>query len=311
MVNSIVVCIVVSVLGGLSLYHMMSVSEPLTVSIPDQIQELQHHYELDAYAQLIRYYDEVLTQSARNYAFTQDEQWKQRYFETVPLLALSIKQALVEGSDTEHEFFKHVNSANLILVDYEKNAIILTDNGDSESAISMLQSEEYWNQKNIYEQGLRNYIESRGLEYNEAVIESTDVLDQVTFDTQDTLISGIWSMSLFVGFGIASSLIIGLAILRSIVRPIEKLDHAVNQITSGKSDIKIENDYSYNEFSKLIASFNLMFDAINENIKLEKELAVSRENLKKEKLETIGLMSSSLSHNLRNPLSVIKLPLIC
>ena len=38
----------------------------------------------------------------------------------------------------------------------------------------------------------------------------------------------------------------------------------------------------------------------------KKELEISDIKLKKEKLETIGLMSSSLSHNLRNPLAAIK-----
>ena len=34
--------------------------------------------------QLMRYYEEVLTQSARNYAFTQDKKWEQRYITIEP-----------------------------------------------------------------------------------------------------------------------------------------------------------------------------------------------------------------------------------
>ena len=39
---------------------------------------------------------------------------------------------------------------------------------------------------------------------------------------------------------------------------------------------------------------------------LEKELAISNEKMKNEKFTTIGLLSSRLSYDLRNPLTVIK-----
>jgi len=60
------------------------------------------------------------------------------------------------------------------------------------------------------------------------------------------------------------------------------------------------------DISNLSNSFNSMTDSLKKNIELEKELALSREHLKTEKLTTIGLLASRLAHDLRNPLSVIK-----
>lgn len=298
--------VLVTVLGVISLYQLTQLSEPISNEIPLQISELELRSDLDAHAQLIRYYDEVLTQSARNYAFTLDEKWKQRYSDTVPLLDGVIKHSIEYGDIKEKEFFESVNLANVALIEMETKSMTFADTGDREQAVAILESDEYWNQKAIYEKGLKDYVLSRGLDYDEALISSALTLEQVTKNTQDILNFGTNVVLLFVVITIASALFLGFVMSKSITKPIVKLNEAVKKIESGKSDVKINPIYSENELSELIQSFNTMSDAIKKNLELEKELAISNEKIKNEKFTTIGLLSSRLSHDLRNPLAVIK-----
>ncbi|MHC4103608.1 MAG: MCP four helix bundle domain-containing protein, partial [Planctomycetota bacterium] len=60
----------VAVVGHISLYQLNQISDPLNDDIPESVESISKTAYLDGLAQFIRYYDEVLTQSARNYAFT-------------------------------------------------------------------------------------------------------------------------------------------------------------------------------------------------------------------------------------------------
>ena len=82
----------VGVAGFICLCQLHNIAEPLKKDIPETIRTIHGSSHLDSLAQFIRYYDEVLTQSARNYAFTQDKQWERRYKDTEPKLDMIIKE---------------------------------------------------------------------------------------------------------------------------------------------------------------------------------------------------------------------------
>lgn len=105
--------------------------------------------------------------------------------------------------------------------------------------------------------------------------------------------------------GIVFVLVLSTFISRSITEPLRKLVNASNKIREGNLNEKI-TPHGTDESKKLMESFNHMTDGLKKNIALEKELARSNEKLKNEKLTTIGLVSARLSHDLRNPLTVIK-----
>ena len=94
-------------------------------------------------------------------------------------------------------------------------------------------------------------------------------------------------------------------ISKTVINQIIKLRDATNEITKGNLDKKL-NIRGSDEIIELAAAFNSMIDSIKKSIELEKELAISKQDLKNEKLTTIGLLASRLAHDLRNPLSVIK-----
>lgn len=82
----------VGIVGLTCLRQLHNIAEPLNKDIPESIRSTHETSHLDSLAQFIRYYDEVLTQSARNYVFTQDKQWERRYKDTEPKLDMIIKE---------------------------------------------------------------------------------------------------------------------------------------------------------------------------------------------------------------------------
>lgn len=134
------------------------------------------------------------------------------------------------------------------------------------------------------------------------VKQDLERLDLVTAKTA----SEITTMVLVTGIlGVVFAIVLGAIASRNIVRPIMALNAGVSKMEKGDYNIQLET-IGDDEISELSRVFNTMASTLNRNIELQKELVLSRENMKKEKLETIGLMSSSLSHNLRNPLAAIK-----
>ena len=74
-----VIFVVFGVVATYSIWHSFSVNKYLNEKIPESISIIQKASKQNTIAQLVRYDDEVLTQSARNYAFTSNKKWKDRY----------------------------------------------------------------------------------------------------------------------------------------------------------------------------------------------------------------------------------------
>ncbi len=108
--------------------------------------------------QLMRYYDEVLTQSARNYVFTEDEKWALRHKSTEPLSDKLLKDAIMHADVDIKPFFVAMNDANIMLVKIEQKAIKLVTEGKKEDAIKILESDEYVKEKKILAGGLEELV---------------------------------------------------------------------------------------------------------------------------------------------------------
>ena len=95
------------------------------------IRNLETASRLRELALLIDYYDEVLTQSARNYAFTRDKKWEKRYRESEPKLIATLEEALEKGDKIDREFLERIDKANLKLVEMEYRSIELVNAGQT------------------------------------------------------------------------------------------------------------------------------------------------------------------------------------
>ncbi len=321
----LVISLMVGVIGYISLIQLNKVANPLNKNIPESIKAVAEASHLDVLAQLIRYYDEILTQSARNYGFTQDKKWEQRYRSFEPKLDKIIKEAIEKGDERDKEFFSSIDKANLALVKMEYKSIELVYNGQVEEAVNILESRDYWDQKRIYEQGLRNYVHRRGAKYDEALLNSTKTIELATTGAQNLIKTSLRIVLTVTIIALMFAIVIGIYISRSISIPITKLKNATVKIGKGKLDTSVDIK-SKDEIGQLAVSFNQMVgDLKKSNIALHESEAKYREQLekmvkerttqleaaqaelvRKERLAVLGQLTATVNHEIRNPLATVK-----
>jgi|GEM_PF-2526179 len=133
-------------------------------------------------AEMMQYYDEVLAQSARNYAFTSDKKWEQRYLEVEPLSDKILKDAIKKADTSKRGFFSRMDSANQKLVKMEYTAIDYVNNDKPKQAIELLDSEEYLKQREILAGGLEKFVKKHHELESESTITSKPVRDVIELE---------------------------------------------------------------------------------------------------------------------------------
>lgn len=220
-------------------------------------EQLSNNFRLDNIAQLIRYYDEVLTQSARNYAFTGDKKWKEKYYLVVGDLDLKIKEAIEKGNNIEKGFFSIVNDSNLILVAMEEKSFFLVESNKQQEAIKILESIEYQTQKEIYSKGLLEYLNKRGMQSEKDSVISTKILGDSIKKIENSLSNVLIAFSLSIFGGFIITLLLLWYFIKIFTKPVYDLHEATKEIIKGNFDNKAIV-YSNDEFKDLADSFNLM-----------------------------------------------------
>jgi signal transduction histidine kinase len=140
---------------------------------------------------------------------------------------------------------------------------------------------------------------------------------QIENNLKDERLSDVTSTSIFTGTLlillpisiIIVSVIIAIIFTKSISKPLEILKQTSYKISSGHLDTKInQHDISSagDEIKEFSSTFNIMINSIKNNTELAKYLAVEKEKVKNAKFIALGNVTSSLAHNLKNPLTVIK-----
>lgn len=268
-------------------------------------EELKTASRLNNLATNMKYLDEVLTQAARNYAFTTNEKWSEIYLESEPELDQTIKEAISAGAQEERAFFESIDAANRRLVDLEHKSITLVREGKSQEAILILESQEYWENKQLYKNALEKYAQSKGMEYDTLFEVSTTKLDNSIKNIKTILLDA--ESLLYFGIPALLALSIGLSyvIARNISQPIYALKNATEKITKGDYDVRLQTNRD-DEIGDLSRKFESMINAFKSSLETERQLAMAQEKLKSEKLATIGELAARIAHDLRNPLSVIK-----
>ncbi|NDB88222.1 MAG: sensor histidine kinase [Thaumarchaeota archaeon] len=269
------------------------------------IEDVKMMSRLDNSVTLMRYYDEVLTQAARNYAFTSDQKWLDVYSQTQPKLHTIISEACSSSPKNEKILFDKIAEINTTLENLEAKSLELTKQGKPSEAIALLDSTDYQNAKNAYSETLMQYSKQSEQDFDRADDMSTGEINQL-LDEIKTLLS---ETQVLLYIGILVLLVIGVAlgyfISRSISRPIDALNKAADRVSKGDYDVQFQTKTN-DEIGQLGQKLQAMVISFKNSLQIERDLIVAQEKLKAEKLRAIGELSARIAHDLRNPLSVIK-----
>ncbi|MGY5152178.1 MAG: ATP-binding protein [Candidatus Nitrosopumilus sp. bin_6a] len=270
----------VFVTGGIiSLEKLEQMANPITKTFPQKIDELSLKTKSDIQAQLIRYYDEVLTQSARNYAFTQDKKWEERYQKIKPILDELITDTINHGDEEEKRIFDDINMAHIALVKMEYDSLELVNNGQSEVAIQILESSEYWEKKKIYQKGIEDYVVHENMVLDDTQKSSTDSIDEIIYKVTDMINFNRVIILFFIPIILGAFLVLGFFISKSFSDPMKNIILGIDHVKKGDLEFVIKKEGS-EEHHKVIDAFNQMTTYIKESQITLKQQLLQIENLK-------------------------------
>ncbi|WP_286263787.1 response regulator [Thalassotalea atypica] len=106
----------------------------------------------------LRYYDEILTSSVLSYAFSGDQKWLDRYNEYEPKITQLIDALLEKKQGVDTELLSQLNEVNNTLVSLEVEAILAVKRNHKETAMNIINSNEYRQNKTAYMSLLMEYI---------------------------------------------------------------------------------------------------------------------------------------------------------
>ncbi|MFB3897476.1 MAG: ATP-binding protein [bacterium] len=102
-----------------------------------------------------------------------------------------------------------------------------------------------------------------------------------------------------IAFGSLFAIIMALVVARTIAKPVHQLSDGAEQIAADNLEVRIPIK-SKDELGELAQSFNRMAAKLLQNRQLEAQLRL------KDKLASLGQLSAGMAHEVRNPLSSIK-----
>lgn len=276
----ILFAIIISI-GSYIAWGLGRTSNYLEKDVPEVINNMADASYLDNIATLIRYDDEVLTQSARNYAFTGDVKWKERYNEFVTKLDLRIKQALEKGDEEDRQYFSEIDQANIALVEMETQAFTLVDEGKRNDAQAILDGTDYANQKSIYKNGLDKYLARRGLVADEAASNTEKILSETNVGVEKRISASGNILGIYLTINLILLGLLFYIIFYSVLKPLGKLKKASERISQGDLDQHLDIK-SKDEIGLLAQTYNQMVADLKESrAGIEKKVAERTADLEK------------------------------
>ena len=263
------------------------VSEDISKNMEESINLIDFHL----LSEHMQFYDVLLTQAAREYAFTGDRLWLQKYLVTEPELDIAINRMIQETSGLAKESFEIINIANLKLVEMEHMAIEQVNVGNRTEAIRILDSKEYLDQKISFKDGFRKYFNLENLGYESANHVSTVELKTANKKAGELIERNVYLSSLSFFMLLLLSIAIIYIVSKSVVRPLAKFIFVAQELKRGNFKARVDMQTN-DEFNELASTLNKSIESLD---KIDEE----HKQIEKAKTEFLSITG----HELRSPMT--------
>ncbi len=271
----------------------------LDTELPGTVGALNETVFIKYLSEKTLYYDEVLTQSARNYAFSARPEWKERYRDFEVRLQEVIDEALAAGNQQDQANFKQLSRANDSLVALEYRAFALSDRGDRQGALQILNSQTYSRLKQDYLESLRDYQEFKDREVENNLSTIQHLISRHAANEKELILNLKVGFVAYVVLLLALTWITSFVFLRIVINRLLILREGAEKIKEGAFDYRIRLQ-SKDEFQDLAMAFNSMAGSLRDMTRkinratLKKELADQRNLFSRELHDRLGIIISSL-----------------
>jgi len=241
-------------------------------------------FQLQQLSGQISHYDEILTMSARMAAATGDLSWQERYDAYEPLLSKAIEDTISLAPEVYAPYASQIGDANLRLINMETRAFELTKQNQAREALSVLFSESYKAQKEIYGTGLREWSQ----------VLSEQVSQNLSDYGKDLSLSSAFSMVSFWVLTAAWVVLLKLANQYFHRRAIaeKKLRHAKHQIEVSHQELQVSQSTLENQACDLTSA---LFELQQTQVQI----------VQSEKMSSLGQLVAGVAHEINNPVNFI------
>jgi len=211
--------------GYWGLYQLKTVSSLLNREVVSGIEEYQSSASIDEQARQVRYVQEVMVQSVRNYAFTGEKKWEQRYYAFRPEMA-ELTASLIENVDLpSHGLFQKIDHARQNLLKIESRALLQINENRRAEAATLLKAPEYSKLLRVVANALRDFdLQHRLGEHGIVSLRLAAQQAQIALQTSERI------SLLFVIFVVVVAVVTGIFMARSISGPIASLSKHMKSI---------------------------------------------------------------------------------
>ena len=282
--------------GYWGLRQLEEIAQSLDKGLITSIERSDYLAEIDGLARRILYLSEVLTQSARNYAFTRNKRWMQRYHAFQPEWDHVVRLLIELSAEIDKKrFFKRVETAQSALAIMEHDAIQYADDNAWSMAIALLESDAYWHENRVIVGAVKEYFLKHG------VGETAKIRVKIAAHrAQEILQQSIKITHVLLIVIVILSVIIGIIITELITRPLLRLIQHTERVAAGDLTTKIDIS-TQDEIGDLSTSFNKMTEELEmrtQKLARAREDALAANQAKSEFL-------ANMSHEIRTPMNAI------